>query len=182
MDKKKICALILLDLSKAFDSTSHERLLQKLFAVGASSATVSWFQSYLTGQTQSVRIDSTLSNLLLITHGGPQGAILSPLLFCPYVNGLPGAPQFCHLESYVDDSKVLLSIPVTYFNDAKLSLRRIYAKLPPSAVKTNCSSTLIKWSLCWLTPDNWRVVIQFISPSCFWEGVLHLSTQQETWE
>ena len=34
------------------------------------------------------------------------------------MNDLPGAPQFCQLQSYVDDSKVLLSFPVTDFNDA----------------------------------------------------------------
>ena len=122
MDKKKLSALILLDLSKAFDSISHQRLLQKLSVVGVSSATVSWFQSYLTGRTQSVLINSVLSDPLLIPHGVPQDAILSPLLFCIYLNDLPGAPQFCHLESYVDDSKILLSFPVTDFNDAKIKL------------------------------------------------------------
>ena len=129
MDKKKMSALILLDLSKAFDSISHQRLLQKLSAVGASPAAVNWFQSYLTGRTQSVRIDSVLSDPLLITHGVPQGAILSPLLFCIYLNDLPGAPQFCQLESYVDDSKVLLSFPVTDFNGAKIKLEEDLRKV-----------------------------------------------------
>ena len=56
MDKKKLSALILLDLSKAFDSISHQCLLQKLSVVGASSATVSWFQSYLTDRTHAVSV------------------------------------------------------------------------------------------------------------------------------
>ena len=69
-----------------------------------------------------MRIDSVLSDPLPITHGVPQGAILSPLLFCIYLNDLPGAPQFCQLESYVDDSKVLLSFPVADVIDAKFKL------------------------------------------------------------
>ena len=50
MDNKKITVLILLDLSKAFDSINHQRLLKKLTSVGASPATVKWFESYLSHQ------------------------------------------------------------------------------------------------------------------------------------
>ena len=108
MDKSRLSALILLNLSKAFDSISHSILLHKL----------SWFSSYLTGKSQRVRIGSTVSSPLSVTHGVPQGAILSPLLFCIYLNDLPLAPQTCHLESYVDDSKVYLSFPIREMDHA----------------------------------------------------------------
>ena len=71
MDNKKLSALILLDLSKAFDSINHAILLRKLRCVGASDKTVKWFQSYLSGRTQRVRIGSSVSKALPITHGIP---------------------------------------------------------------------------------------------------------------
>ena len=56
-----------------------------------------------------MRIGSAHSKTLPIMHGVPQGAILSPLLFCIYLNDLPKAPKFCNIESYVDDSKLFMS-------------------------------------------------------------------------
>ena len=119
---KKITVLILLDLSKAFDSINHQRLLKKLTSVGASPATVKWFESYLSHRTQTLRIGSTLSDPLTISHGVPQGAILSPLLFCIYTNDLPNTPLTCEIESYVDDSKILRSFHTPESETAMLEI------------------------------------------------------------
>ena len=88
-DMKNLTALTLSDLSKAFDSLNHNKLLVKLSSVRASPHVVNWFKSYLTGRSQSLRINSILSDPLPITHGVLQGAILSTLLFCIYLNDLP---------------------------------------------------------------------------------------------
>ena len=49
---------------------------------------------------------------LPITHSVPQGAILSPLLFCIYMNDLLVVTQSCKLDLYVDDSKLYLSFSI----------------------------------------------------------------------
>ena len=112
MDRKQITALVLLDLSKAFDSIDHSLLLIKLRSLGFSNRAVDWFKSYLSRRSQIVRIGTTLSEPHLTTHGVPQGSILGPVLFNIYINDLPLVPNICSLESYVDDSKLYISFPV----------------------------------------------------------------------
>lgn len=109
IDEKKVTAVLMLDLSKAFDSIDHQRLLEKLRNLNIPDPTLAWFQSYLTDRTQCVRIQNSLSNYLTIKHGVPQGSILGPLLFNLYINDLPSVCQTCNVESYVDDSKLYIS-------------------------------------------------------------------------
>ena len=64
MDHKEITAVILLDLSKAYDSINHSLLVAKLESIGVSGITRDWFISYLEDRKQHVRIESHLSEPL----------------------------------------------------------------------------------------------------------------------
>ena len=48
MDNKKLTAMVLLDMSKAFDSVDHKPMISKLQDAGASSSCTEWFRSHLT--------------------------------------------------------------------------------------------------------------------------------------
>ena len=73
MDSRQITAMVLIDLSKAFDSLCHSTLLSKLQLLGTSEKALLWFKSYLSDRQQCTRIGTSLSDPLTITHGVPQG-------------------------------------------------------------------------------------------------------------
>jgi retron-type reverse transcriptase len=106
--KNSVTVTVLLDLSKAFDSIDHRKLLTKLKALGPSLGALEWFKSYLTGRTQQVKIGSVVSEPGHITHGVPQGSILGPALFNIDLNDLPTIPNFGDLESYVQSWQKLM--------------------------------------------------------------------------
>ena len=61
---------------------------------------VEWVSSYLTGRSQCVSIDGSLSKSLNVIHGVPQGSILGPLLYTIFTNELP---EVVHADCLEDD-------------------------------------------------------------------------------
>ena len=82
---------VFLDLSKAFDSTDHNILLNKLGHHGIRWHSLNSVSSYLTNGKQLVQFTSACSQPDTVVRGIPQGSILGPLLFIIYINDLPNA-------------------------------------------------------------------------------------------
>ena len=59
-------------------------LAQRILNLGVSSAVHKWFKSYLSDRWQYVRIGITSSAPVALSHGIPQGSVLSPFLFNMY--------------------------------------------------------------------------------------------------
>ena len=78
-------ALVLLDLSAAFDTIDHNISLGYLKSwLGLGGTVLKWFASYLSNHCQAIKIGSTLSELSNLIYGLPHGSVLGPLLFSLY--------------------------------------------------------------------------------------------------
>ena len=100
---------IFLDLAEAFDTVSHDILLEKLTFYGIRGTAHNWLKNYLTNRHQFVFIDGSNSTRLPVTCGVPQGSILGPLLFIIYINDLTLVSELLTFIMFADDTNIFIS-------------------------------------------------------------------------
>ena len=98
------------DLSKAFDSIAHNKLILKLSAYGLHPSVCGWIKSFLSYRKQRVVVNGNLSTWLSCPSGVPQGSVLGPFLFNLYVNDMPDKLLNSSIFLYADDAKLLKRI------------------------------------------------------------------------
>ena len=137
IDKKFGVVVLLVDLSAAFDTVDHGRLLNILeFKYRITGVALLWLRSFLTGRFQRVKVDGILSNALLVSFGVPQGSILGPLLFNLYC-------------SSIDEAFKSAGFTCMGYADDNLGHRLFPAFIAPSTLLvsvSNCLRSIHKWT------------------------------------
>ena len=100
---------VYLDTRKAFDSVNHSILVKKLTKYGIRGKCAELIEDYLSGRTQKVKINDTVSKPKHVTCGIPQGSVLGPLLFIIYINDLNSLSENLHIVTFADDTSLFLS-------------------------------------------------------------------------
>ena len=104
VDRRKVNAVVFLDLKNAFDTVNYEILLSKLRNYGKCDNAHSWFESYLDNRMQRCPVNGSLSRSCSLSCGVPQDTVLGPLLYLLYINDSPNCLSNCQSRMYADDT------------------------------------------------------------------------------
>ena len=100
---------IFIDLSKAFDTIDHNKLLAKLNNYGIRGNALKLISSYLSNRKQFVNVLNEKSDELLVEFGVPQGSVLGPLLFILYINDLCKITDMGKFVLFADDTNIFVA-------------------------------------------------------------------------
>ena len=100
--------VIYFDFAKAFDTVSHDLILNKLKSQYSIDGTLlKFFTEYLRNRKQRVILDNVISESVDVLSGVPQGSILGPLLFVLFINDIyENINKDSNIALFADDTKI----------------------------------------------------------------------------
>ena len=96
-----------IDLSKAFDSITHDSIINACIRFNLSKDVTLWIKSYFSDRRQRVSLNGTYTEWKSVTSGVPQGSVIGPILFCLVVDSLKPLCDNSIFIKYADDLTIL---------------------------------------------------------------------------
>jgi len=121
---------VYIDLAKAFDTVSHEKLLYRLKSYGIDGNLLSWLRNFLVGRTHCTLVNNCMSETCDLRSGVIQGSTIGPLLFISFINELADllGPMIVTSKLFADDLEVYAEVLTTIDRNCfQLALDRIAA-------------------------------------------------------
>ena len=128
VERKLFVGILFVDFTKAFNTVSHNILLQKLNDLGIRGDIWLWWRNYLTERRQFVRINGSDSDTHIIAHRVWQLLVLGPTLFSFFTNDLPKSLRCAETYLYADDTAIYciaetMDLPTNSLNDVLAELQ-----------------------------------------------------------
>ena len=99
---------IFIDLSKAFDTIGHCKLMSKIENDGLRGKASNLLSSYMKNRSQFIQYLNVKSDLAPITYGVPQVSVLGPLLVLLYINDIMNITNDGDFVLYADDTNIFI--------------------------------------------------------------------------
>jgi Reverse transcriptase (RNA-dependent DNA polymerase)/Endonuclease-reverse transcriptase len=112
-DSSHATLLVSLDLTAAFDTINHGKLVTRLSnEYGFSGNVLSWIETYLLGRKQFVKVGPSSGTTTSCTTGVPQGSVLGPLLFSVYISPISRLIASYNIQhhKYADDTTLYVRL------------------------------------------------------------------------
>ena len=152
IDYGQVSALILLDLSSAFDTVDHDILLSILhnrFSIDYTA--LNWFRSYLSNRSQSFIYGGKQTTTYPVTCSVPQGSVLGPVEFICYTEDVTCLFDRLHIpfQLFADDTQAHVSVRPSDVSAGRQRLSACVADIADwcasRRLQLNAAKTEIMW-------------------------------------
>lgn len=123
MKKKAEVLAVFFDVQKAFDTTPHAGILDRLASFAIPKNMINLIENYLQGRSSAVKVVDAISDEFTVSRGVPQGSILGPLLFIVFIDQVfeTRLSEGAELVMYADDLAYVK--PLTHAEDAEAAIQ-----------------------------------------------------------